>query len=166
MKRILVLSAFLFVCFSMAFAAHPLIGKWRFREVIGGVPFYDYVTITSVSVTTKKVLGHVTGLTDWGLTGYYIGNNVFLTDDGQDFCLDGYYFTFQGTKPLKKYLIVISFDHDFDSSWYSLTTKKLSSSTASADTMTLSDLLNQKALKKQARLREIGAANKGETLCP
>jgi hypothetical protein len=152
MKKIAVFSVFLFLCVSGVFAVHPLVGQWKFSYVISGTRFYDYITITTVSTTTKKVYGHITGLTSWKLSGYYNGNIVFIADNGQDYLLEGYYFTFQGTTPLKKWFAVISNVHDFDSYWYALSTTKLSSSTASIEIMTLSDILNQKALKKQALL--------------
>lgn len=158
MKKILVLSVFFFVCVSGAFAVHPLIGKWKFSEVIGGVRFYDYVTISSVNTTTKKVSGYVTGLTSWKLTGYYNGNIVYIVDSSVDYYMDGYYFTFQGTIPFKKHLGICSVYKEFDAAWHSLTATKLSSSITSAEVTSLSNVINQKALKKEAQLREAMAA--------
>ena len=157
MKRFLALSMLLFVCVSAVFAVHPLIGKWKFSEVIGGVRFYDYLTITAVNTTTKKVSANITGLSSWKFTGYYNGNIVFIVDTKTDYYMDGYYFTFQGTPSFKKHLGINSFIYDFESAWHSLTATKLSSSTAptaSYEIMTLSDVVNQKALKKEAQLRE------------
>jgi hypothetical protein len=138
---------------------HPLIGKWKFSEVIGGVRFNDYVTITTVNTLTKKVYGHVTGLSSLKLTGYYNGNIVFIVDSESDsytnpYYMDGYYFNFQGTVPLKRHLGIYSIYNYFDAHWHVLTTTKLSNSITSTETLTLSDVFNQTALKKQALLRE------------
>jgi len=154
MKKLLLLSVFLFVFVSAAFAAHPLIGKWRFREVIGGVGFYDYVTITTVSTTTRKVSGYDTHYPSYKLTGYYNGNIVFIMDSSEDIYTDGYYFTFQGTIPFKKHLGICSIFSEFDANWHSLSATKLSNSITSVETMTLNNVLNQNILKVQAQLRE------------
>ncbi len=154
MKRIVVLCVFLLVFASAAFAIHPLIGKWKLKCVIGSTAFYDYVTITTVSTTTRKVSGYLTGLTSYKVTGYFYGNIVYLEDSFADFYLDGYYFTFQGSLPFKKHMGVCSVYYDFDAAWHSLATSKLSSSTTSTETRTLDDILNQKMLKRQAQLRE------------
>lgn len=153
MKRFL---AFVVVCVffaSAAFAAHPLIGKWKFKMIIGGVTFYDYVTINAVNTTTKKVTGYITGVTSYKLTGYYNGNIVYLRDNFADYYSDGYYFTFQGTVPFRKHVGICSVTHDHDTYWNALAIAKLSSSITSTETRTLSDLLYQKTLKKQAQLR-------------
>jgi len=102
MKKFVVLFVFLFVCVSTVFAIHPLIGKWKFSYVIGGTRFYDYVTITTVSTTTKKVSGYLTGLSSVKFTGYYNGDIVFIERVFAEYYMDGYYFTFQGTTPLKE----------------------------------------------------------------
>ena len=128
MKKILALSVFLFICVSAVFAIHPLIGNWKFSEVIGGVRFYDYVTITAINTTTKRVAGYLTGLSSYKVTGYYNGNIVYIEDSFADYYLDGYYFTFQGTTPFKRHLGICSIFHDFDASWHGLTATKLSSS--------------------------------------
>jgi hypothetical protein len=160
MKKILALSAFLFVCVSAAFAIHPLIGKWRFSYVIDGRRFYDYVTIKLVDTTTKRVAAYKTRYPSEKLTGYYNGNIVFIMNTGSSIpeYLDAYYFTFQGTTPMKKYLSITDYPDsvgpNYDVIWRGLVTTKLSSSMTSTETMSLSDILNQIALKKQALLRE------------
>ena len=155
MRRFLVIFVLFFVCVSAVFAAvHPLIGKWKFSEVVGGTRFYDYVTISAVDTTTKKVSGYWTGLKGEKFTGYLNGNIVFIGDVGCDWYYDAYYFTFQGTTPLKKHLGICSNYHDFDAAWHTLTTTKLSSSIASTEITTLNAILNQKALKKQGQLKE------------
>jgi len=160
MKKILVLSVFLFVFVSATFAIHPLIGKWKFSYLIDGRRFYDYVTIKIVDTTTKRVAGYKTRYPSEKLTGYYNGNIVFIMSTGSipmEY-LEGYYFTFQGITPMKKYLSITDFPDsvgsNYDVKWRGLVTTKLSSSIASTEIMTLSDVLNQKALKKQALLRE------------
>jgi len=160
MKRFLALSMLLFVCVSAVFAVHPLIGKWKFSYLIDGRRFYDYVTIKIVDTTTKRVAAYKTRYPSEKLTGYYNGNIVFIMSTGSypvEY-LDGYYFTFQGTTTLKKYLSIIDYPDSvgpkYDVIWRGLVTTKLSSSITSTEIMTMSDVLNQIALKKQALLRE------------
>ena len=160
MKKFVVLSVFLFVWVSAVFAIHPLIGKWKFSYLIDGRRFYDYVTIKIVDTTTKRVAGYKTRYPSEKLTGYYNGNIVFIMSTGSypvEY-LDGYYFTFQGTTPLKKYLSVTDYPDsvgpNYDVIWRGLVATKLSSSITSTEIMTLNDVLNQNALKKQALLRE------------
>jgi len=154
MKKALSLIIMSLVLVSVSSATvHPLIGKWKFSYVIDGTRFYDYVTITTVNTTTKKVRGHVTGLPGNKLTGYYKGNMVFIIDSWGDW-LDGYYFTFQGTTPLKKYLNIFNISDNLETDWRQLWATKLSSSIASTEIMTLSEVLNEISLKKQALLRE------------
>ncbi len=154
MRKTLSLCALLLVFSSAAFALHPLIGKWKFKEIIGGVAFYDYVTITSVSTTTRKVSGYITGLTSYKISGYYYGNIVYLEDASADYYIDGYYFTFQGTVPFKKHLGICSIYSDFDATWNALATAKLSSSTTVTEIRNPGEYLLQKSLKKQAQIKE------------
>jgi hypothetical protein len=160
MKKILAFSVFLSVCVSATFAIHPLIGKWKFSYLIDGRRFYDYVTIKIVDTTTKRVAGYKTRYPSEKLTGYYNGNIVFIMSTGSypvEY-LDGYYFTFQGTTSMKKYLSIIDYPDsvgpNYDVIWRGLVTTKLSSSIDSTEIMTLSEVLNQNSLKKQALLRE------------
>ena len=155
MKKVLSFVVLLFVLVTIAAAVvHPLVGKWKFSEVIGGVRFYDYITIITVNTTTKKVSGYWTGIKTLKVAGYYSGNIIFIGDVGCDWYMDAWYFTFQGTTPLKKHLGVCSIYHDFDASWQALTATRLSSSITSFETMSLNDAFNQKMLKIQAHLRE------------
>ena len=155
MKRALVLSALFFLLVSAAAAQWELLGYWEFREVIGGVAFYDYITITTVNLSTRKVSGYITGLSSYKVTGYYYGNIVYIEDNFADYYLDGYYFTYYGSPRFKKHLGIYSGSHSFDASWHNLTVTKLATSTIPGETPTISSVLNQKALKKQAQLREI-----------
>ena len=162
MKKLLALCTLLFLCVSSVLADHPLIGRWRFRETIGGSVFENFVTIDIVNTKTKKVSGYLTNFPSWRLTGHYNGNIVFIVDNVRpyseifctDYYMDGYYFTFQGTTPLKKHLGVHSSPQGINASWHSLSATKLSNLIYSNETMTLNDVLNQKMLKKQAQLRE------------
>jgi hypothetical protein len=154
MKKALALSALFFLLASAAMAQHPLIGDWKFKEIIGGMAFYDYITITAVSTSSKKVSGYVTGLPSYKVSGYYYDNIVYIEDNFADYYIDGYYFTFEGWPSFRKHLGICSISHDFDATWHKLTATKLSSSTIPGESPTISSVLNQKALKKQAQLRE------------
>ena len=161
MKKTLCLAVLSFLLVSSLSAyIHPLIGKWKFSYLIDDTRFNDYVTIKLVDITTKRVAAYKTKYPSEKLTGYYKGNIVFIMNTGSAFpeYLDAYYFTFQGTTPLKKYLSITDYPDsvgsNYDVIWRGLVTTKLSSSIASTEIMTLSDVLNQKALKKQALLRE------------
>jgi len=160
MKKLLVLSVLLFICVSGVFAIHPLIGKWKFSYLIDGRRFYDYVTIKIVDTTTKRVAAYKTRYPSEKLTGYYNGNIVFIMSTGSiplEY-VEGFYFTFQGTTPLKKYLSITDYPDsvgpNYDVVWRGLVTTKLSSSIDSTEIMSLNDVLNQITLKKRALLRE------------
>jgi hypothetical protein len=172
MKKILALSLFLFVCVSTVFAIHPLIGKWKFGYIIDGTRFYDYVTITTVNTTTKRVAGYNTKYSKERFTGYYNGDNVFFINTfgwtRPWVPINGYYFTFEGETSLKKYLSIWIDAYDsYYVEWHGLSTTKLSSSTAptaSDEIMTLNDVLYQNALKTQALLRERMTAYASESV--
>jgi hypothetical protein len=142
-------------------AVNPLIGKWKLSYILDGDRFDDYLTITRVNTTTKRVTGYNTKYPKDRFAGYYNGDNVFIINDPDDavgeYYLNGYYFTFKGKTPLKRYLYIGNMSGNYFVEWRGLSTTKLSSSTAptaSDEIMTLSDVLNQNALKTQALLRE------------
>ncbi|TRZ90562.1 hypothetical protein D4R89_04205 [bacterium] len=110
------------------------------------------------------MVGYKTKYPDEQLAGYYNGNIVYIMNSTNNShwydYLEGYYFTFQGTTPTKQYICITNEPYShcegtiLDVKWRGMWATKLSSSTASTEIMTLSDVLNQKALKIQALLRE------------
>jgi len=161
MKKTLCLAVLSFLLVSsLSAVTHPLIGKWKFSYIIDGRRFYDYITIKSVDTKTYRVAAFKTKYPIEKFTGYYNGNIVFIMNTGSSIpeYIEAYYFTFRGTTPLRKYLCITDYSDsvgpNYDVVWRGLVATKLSSSITSAETMTLSDVFNEQALKKQALLRE------------
>ena len=104
----------------------PAFRDLAFQIEIGTRWYRDYVTIVSVSTTTRLVKGYITVCPECIITGYYNGTTCFLQDDAcQTPYINGWYFSFGKGPAFAKHLGIRSGVKPLEAEWHPMTAKWL-----------------------------------------